>query len=133
LTTKAEYCSPADRAKEAIYLKRLVQELNLLLQKQAPLLCLDKQVIEDLHQASKLSSVDITINCDNISAIKLARNPVCHARSKHIKLHHHFLQDKILAKKLSVSFWLDQRNKQLIYLQRHWHHFRLQNIEMRLE
>jgi hypothetical protein len=39
-----------------------------------------------------------------MSAIKLARNPVFHARIKHIELHHHFIRERILAKELSVSF-----------------------------
>ena len=32
-----------------------------------------------------------TIICDNQNTIKLATNPVYHARSKHIEVHHHFV------------------------------------------
>ncbi|WVZ63763.1 LOW QUALITY PROTEIN: hypothetical protein U9M48_013370, partial [Paspalum notatum var. saurae] len=35
----------------------------------------------------------IPLLCDNESAIKLANNPVHHARTKHIDIHHHFLRD----------------------------------------
>ena len=31
--------------------------------------------------------------CDNDSAIKLTNNPVNHARTKHIDVHHHFIRD----------------------------------------
>ncbi|WVZ80762.1 hypothetical protein U9M48_028215 [Paspalum notatum var. saurae] len=35
----------------------------------------------------------IPLLCDNESAIKLANNPVHHARTKHIDIRHHFLRD----------------------------------------
>jgi hypothetical protein len=35
----------------------------------------------------------IPLLCDNESAIKLANNPVQHARTKHIDIRHHFLRD----------------------------------------
>ena len=34
--------------------------------------------------------------CDNQSAIRLAENPVFHARTKHVEVHHHFLREKVL-------------------------------------
>ncbi|KAM1440907.1 hypothetical protein ACFXTO_009092 [Malus domestica] len=34
-----------------------------------------------------------TIFCDNISAIKLSRNPVMHGRSQHIDVRFHFLRN----------------------------------------
>ena len=35
----------------------------------------------------------IPLLCDNESAIKLAKNPVHHSRTKHIEIRHHFLRD----------------------------------------
>jgi hypothetical protein len=35
------------------------------------------------------------IHCDNISAIKLSKNPIMHSRSKHIDVRFHFLQNLI--------------------------------------
>ena len=35
----------------------------------------------------------IPLLCDNESAIKLAKNPVQHSRTKHIDIRHHFLRD----------------------------------------
>jgi hypothetical protein len=36
---------------------------------------------------------DVPLLCDNKSAIKLTNNPVQHARTKHINVHHHFIRD----------------------------------------
>ncbi|WVZ52282.1 LOW QUALITY PROTEIN: hypothetical protein U9M48_003358 [Paspalum notatum var. saurae] len=44
----------------------------------------------------------IPLLCDNESAIKLANNPVQHARTKHIDIRHHFLRDHE-AKEISQS------------------------------
>lgn len=41
---------------------------------------------------------------DNTSAIKLAKNPVFHARLKHIELHHHFIHKQILQREIVVSY-----------------------------
>jgi hypothetical protein len=92
-TTEAEYRALAEGAKEAVHLKRLLEELNILSNIQVPLNCSDDKALEDLRDAQIPTTVDITLNCDNISAIKLARNPVFHARSKHIELHCHYIRE----------------------------------------
>ena len=38
----------------------------------------------------------LVIYCDNISAILLAKNPIFHARTKHIEVHYHFVHEKIV-------------------------------------
>ena len=58
-TTEAEYVAASEACKEAIWLSRLVGEFGL------------EQKIPVLH-------------CDSQSAIALAKNPVFHARTKHI-------------------------------------------------
>jgi hypothetical protein len=35
----------------------------------------------------------VPLLCDNESAIKITNNPVQHARTKHIDVHHHFIRD----------------------------------------
>ena len=35
----------------------------------------------------------VPLLCDNESAIKLTKNPVQHARTKHVDVHHHFIRD----------------------------------------
>jgi hypothetical protein len=37
----------------------------------------------------------VPLLCDNESAIKISHNPVQHSKTKHIKIHHHFIQDHI--------------------------------------
>ena len=38
----------------------------------------------------------VTIWCDNMSSIQLAKNPVFHARTKHIEVHYHFVREKVI-------------------------------------
>jgi len=35
----------------------------------------------------------VPLLCDNESAVKIAKNPVQHSRTKHIDIRHHFLRD----------------------------------------
>lgn len=42
--------------------------------------------------------------CDNLSTISLASNPVFHARTKHIEVDYHFIQEKVLQKALDVQY-----------------------------
>jgi hypothetical protein len=37
------------------------------------------------------------IYCDNLSSIQLAKNPVFHARTKHIEVHYHFVRERVLS------------------------------------
>lgn len=45
-----------------------------------------------------------TIYCDNQSAIKLSKNPVFHARTKHIEVHYHFVREKINEGNIKVEY-----------------------------
>jgi hypothetical protein len=57
-----------------------------------------------MHQADTSTSVDITLHCDNMNAITLALKPsVLYARSKHIELHHHDVQEQVLARNISIN------------------------------
>lgn len=72
-TIEAEYVAASDASKEAIWLARLVGDLDIIGQ--------------------------ITmLRCDSHSAIALANNPVFHAKTKHIEVRYHFIQD-VLADK----------------------------------
>ena len=44
------------------------------------------------------------IQCDNQSSIKLAHNPVYHARSKHIELQHHLVREKIESQEIELIY-----------------------------
>jgi hypothetical protein len=50
----------------------------------------------------QLVDAHVVIYCDNISSILLANNPVYHARIKHIKVHYHFIKEKVLAKEIDL-------------------------------
>ena len=68
-TTEAEFISATHCACQAVWLKRILKELH--------------------HDTCKPT----VIYCDNVSAIKLSKNPVLHGRSKHIDVRFHFLRD----------------------------------------
>lgn len=76
---EAEYVAATMATQECIWLKRLIQEM--------------------------FSALDypIPIHCDNESAIKLAGNPVFHARTKHIETHYHFVREKVLAQDIQLQ------------------------------
>ena len=68
-TTEAKYMAMSEATKEAIHLKRFLQELG---------------------ESGKKS---IKLLVDNYSPQKLATNPVYHARTKHIDIRHHFVRE----------------------------------------
>lgn len=68
-TTEAEFVAAASCACQAIWLRRLIEALHYM--QQGP----------------------TSIYCDNVSVIKLLKNPVLHGRSKHIDVRYHFLHD----------------------------------------
>ena len=39
----------------------------------------------------------IPIYCDHMSNMQLAKNPVFHARTKHIEVHYHFVHERVLS------------------------------------
>jgi len=71
---EAEYIGQTNATKEAIWLRRLLNEIQL--------------------EAANEAQATI-IYCDNQGAIALAKNPQFHARTKHIDIQHHFVRDKV--------------------------------------
>jgi hypothetical protein len=67
-------------AREASWIRRLLTELRML----------------QLNEPTE-------IRCDNQSAIKLAENPVFHARTKHIETHHHYIREQVQESKIKIS------------------------------
>uniref|UniRef100_A0A2N9IDT2 Reverse transcriptase Ty1/copia-type domain-containing protein n=1 Tax=Fagus sylvatica TaxID=28930 RepID=A0A2N9IDT2_FAGSY len=65
-SAEAEYIAANDAACEAVWLRKILSDLQ--------------QKIEE----------PTVICCDNMSAIAMTKNPVFHARTKHIELRHHF-------------------------------------------
>ncbi|KAB2636175.1 hypothetical protein D8674_026709 [Pyrus ussuriensis x Pyrus communis] len=70
-TTEAEFIAAASSACQVVWLRRILESLN--------------------HEQRS----PIVVYCDNISTIKLSRNPVLHGRSKHIDVRFHFLRNLV--------------------------------------
>lgn len=68
-TTEAEYVAANEAAKQIIWLKRLYNEIAE--KKQKPILYID-----------------------NLSTVRLTKNPEFHRRSKHIEVRYHFVRER---------------------------------------
>eukprot|EP00249_Psilotum_nudum_P025147 c29390_g1_i1 orf=407-4477(+) len=79
-STEAEYRAACQASCEAIWLRKLLSEFHM-------------------DQADPTM-----IHCDNQSCIAIVRNPVFHARSKHIEIHYHFVREKQLSKEIAMVY-----------------------------
>jgi hypothetical protein len=79
-STEAEYRGAAMAACEVAWLRKLLGDLGLHV---------DKHVV---------------IYCDNLSSIQLAKNPVFHAWTKHIEVHYHLIREKVLAGEIDLIY-----------------------------
>ena len=83
---EAEYIAASDSAREAVWLRLLLEGLDT------------KQ-----KEATKLL-------CDNESAILLARNPESHKGSKHIEVRFHYIREQVQKKKIDIIY-VDTKNQ----------------------
>lgn len=83
---EAEYVTATMATQECLWLKRLIQELSYVLNYLVPILC----------------DSESTIKRDSESTIKLAVNPVFHARTKYIETHYHFVREKVLTQDIEL-------------------------------
>ena len=72
ISTEAEYRGAAIATCEEVWTRRLLSDLG--------------EYIDG----------SVTIWCDNMSNIQLAKNPLFHARTKHIEVHYHFVREKVI-------------------------------------
>ena len=72
-STEVEYRGAAVATCEVVWLKRILKDLGV--------------PIKDL----------IHLYCDNINSIYLVWNPIFQARTKHIKVHYHFIREHVQA------------------------------------
>ncbi|CAN1323102.1 Retrovirus-related Pol polyprotein from transposon RE2 [Linum perenne] len=79
-STEAEYRALATASSELLWLTSLLTEIG------APL------------------PAAPTVWCDNIGATYLSRNPVFHARSKHLEIDFHFVREKVANKQVHVAY-----------------------------
>ncbi|XP_048228320.1 secreted RxLR effector protein 161-like [Ricinus communis] len=56
-------------------------------------------LMENLHQPVDYA---VPIYCDNQSVISLVKNPVFHARTKHVEVQYHFIREKVLVRGIKV-------------------------------
>jgi len=56
-----------------------------------------------LEEIAEKKVQPIVIYCDNVSAIKLAKNPVHHSRTKHFDLKYHFIIDLVQKKDIELK------------------------------
>lgn len=80
-STEAEYIAFCAASKEAVYLNKL---------------CLELGVIN--------SKIPIVINGDNLSAQQLIKNPVYHARSKHIDIKYHYVREVYKNNEINLNY-----------------------------
>ena len=83
---EVEYMILIETIKELIWIRNLLAELNY---------------INDNTKSS--ANILIQLYFDNQSAIALAKNPISHARTKHIDIHH-FIQEAIQDKIIWVQY-----------------------------
>lgn len=61
-------------------------------------------VVRLLHDLSVVPSLPVPLHCDNQAAIRIAKNPIFHERTKNIELDCHFVREKLLDGLISLSF-----------------------------
>lgn len=79
-SSEAEYRAMAAAASEITWVVRLLDELGVS------------------------NFLPVTLNCDNQSALYIAKNPVFHERTKHIELDCHFTRDKVLEGLIQLTY-----------------------------
>jgi len=77
-TTEAEIVAASEGAREMVWLKRLFEEMVVL--KETPALYVD-----------------------NEAAIKLAKNPEFHRRTKHVRIRHFFVRELVLSNEIHIK------------------------------
>ena len=99
-STEAEYVAATLTEKEGLWIKTIIEELDII----------------------KLNEVKVF--CDNQSCIKLAINPKITYQNKHIRARHHFIRELVEAKEMSLHYtstttmWMDILTK-LVPQQKH--------------
>ncbi|KAF3679119.1 hypothetical protein FXO38_02909 [Capsicum annuum] len=58
------------------------------------------QLLKESHQQVVYQ---IPLYCDNLSAKRLAENPVFHARTRHVEVHYHFIREKDLQEEIELK------------------------------
>ena len=86
-TCEAEYTALAETVQEGKFLKQLCVDLGII-----------------------AVSKSILVNADNQGAIKLAKNPAFHKRSKHIDVKCHFIRSEVQQGTVSIRYITSEEN-----------------------
>ncbi|OUC43997.1 integrase core domain protein [Trichinella nativa] len=78
-STEAEYMALSEACKEAMHLKRMIEEITGLCK-------------------------SVVLQSDNQSALKLAKNPAFHAGTKHIDIRYHFIREAAERKDVELRY-----------------------------
>ncbi|BBG94301.1 NAD(P)-binding Rossmann-fold superfamily protein [Prunus dulcis] len=95
-TAEAEYIAAAKAASQAVWLRRILEDIG-----------------EKQEGGTKLY-------CDNKSAIAIGKNPVSHDRTKHIAIKYHFIRESIEKGEVALEY-AGQRSSWQTYSPRHFH------------
>ena len=79
-SAEAEYIATTDAACEAVWLRRILSDMQ--------------------HK----ESTPTIIMCDNMSAIAMTKNPVFHSRTKHIEIRHHYIRNLVQKEEIKIEF-----------------------------
>lgn len=90
-TTKAEYVAMSITSREAVWLRRLLSDVECPCETAA------------------------TIFVDNQSSIRLVKNPEFHKRTKHIDVRFHFVREKVQANELKIEYLCTKKQKADIF------------------
>jgi hypothetical protein len=99
-STESEYILLSSGTQEAVWVGRLLGELADSRALQLPLQHTSVEAASDLEPYL----CPLTLSCDNQSSLKLAKNPLFHARTKHIEVGHHFVREKALEGKIKLDY-----------------------------
>lgn len=113
---EAEYIALTLASKEATWLRLLLTELGLLQpgdqhaeikiveSNSCALAIANDCTAQGGEEGLLASSRAIPLKGGNQGSISLAHNHVFHARTKHIDIQHHYIRDKVAAKRIELSY-----------------------------
>ena len=79
-TTEAEYVALSTATQEAVWLRRLLMDINAL--PNGPTVLME----------------------DNQGAIAIAKNPIVHARTKHIDIRYHYIREAVQGRTIKLEY-----------------------------
>ena len=86
-TCEAEYIAVAETVQEGKFLRQL---------------CIDLKILQEGNS--------VLVNVDNQGAIKMAKNPMFHKRSKHIDIKYHFIRNEIQLGTINLEYVASEDN-----------------------